>query len=358
MQKTAFALACLTTCLLIHTAQAGDCWVRTIENPTTGFGDASTSKRYASLRQALLKAEAAQRADPVLNAIPNVRYQLHRYMGVPYHPGAHLSAESSVYLHKPDAWEGKCGLKRWADTVHFASLEVEFNNLRALEGEVDDGAALTDARFVLEPQITGRNGGYPIYENRVLVLTPDGIPPFASVSVGEYLDDWQRKLKAQRDESRANMQELDIEGMTAYVRQLRKSDPKAAADLQKTLDEATRMASRGDPRLDAEWNDLQRLRAALSPAERARPVYISPKSGEQRPFGYAKPGDEGARKLVKVNPALWAGKRNENAVQVVTLEAFLNKHETFVAEDDANQASARGWVYRVDVAPYKALLSR
>jgi hypothetical protein len=355
MKTGIITMAFLSASLLNQPAQAGDCWVGTVENPVTSFGDAATGKRYAALRQTLLKAEAAQRADAALNAIAKVRYQLHRHIGGPGYPGAPLSAESSVYLHKPDAWAGQCGLKPWADTVHFASLEVQFNTLRALEG----GAQLTDTRFIREPEITGRNGGYPIYENRVLVLTAGGVSPFVPVTVGEYLDDWQRQLKAGREEARANAQDgPDPAEMAAYVKQLRKTDPKAAADLQKSLDELVRVAANGDPRLDAEWNELQRLRASLSPAERARPVYLTAEAMARWRFGYAKANDAGARKLVKVNPALWAGKFSEHAVRVVTLEAFLNKPETFIAEDDAHQAAARDWIKRVDMGPYWALLTK
>lgn len=355
MKTRTMAMACLAAGLLIQPAQAGDCWVGTIENPVTGFGDATTGKRYAALRQTLLKAEAAQRADASLNAIAKVRYQLHRYIGAPDHPGAPLTAKSSVYLHKPDAWAGQCGLKPWADTVHFANLEVQFNTLSALES----GAQLTNPHFIREPEITGRNGGYPIYENRVLVLTAGGIPPFVPVTVGEYLDDWQRQLKAGREEARANAQDgPDPAEMAAYVKQLRKTDPKAAADLQKSLDELVRVAANGDPRLDAEWNELQHLRASLSPAERARPVYLTAEAMERWRFGYAKANDKGARKLVKVNPALWAGKSSEHAVRVVTLEVFLNKPDTFIVEDDAHQAAARDWVKRVNVGPYQAMLTK
>ncbi len=334
----------------IASAQAGDCWVKTLENKVTGHGDATAGKRYAALRQALMKAEAVQRSDAAINAIPGVRYQVHRYIGVPYHPGAPLSGDSTIYLHKPDAWAGQCGLKPWADNVHFASLEVELNNLRALEGPADGGVALTDTRFFYEPEITARRGGYPVYDNRILVLTAGGMAPFVPVTLGEYLDDWQRKLEDEKTQSQGDGQgAVQDQEWQAYIKQLRKSDPKAAADLQKSLDEAARMAA-ADFGVDGEWRELQRQRKSLGAAQLAQPVYLSAGAMERYRFGHARPDDAGARKLVKVNPALWSGKRGGQAVRVVTLEVFVNDAES------AEQAGIGSWLERVDVAPYRALL--
>jgi hypothetical protein len=348
-------LAALLLVLAIPAA-AGDCWVKTLENKVTGHGDATTGKHYAALRQALVQAEAVQRADAAINAIRNVRYQVHRYIGTAYHPGAPLSGESAIYLHKPDAWAGSCGLKPWADTVHFASLEVEFNNLRALEGPADGGGGLADTRYFHEPEITARRDGYPVYEGRVLVLTAGNLPPLVPVTLGEYLDAWQRTLQAEREQSRADGQAVaqDPE-WKSYIGQLRKTDPKAAAELQQSMDDAARMADTGDAGAESEWAELQRLRKSLGAAQRTQPVYLSADALERHRFGYARPGAEGARKLAKVNPALWAGRRSEQTVRVVTLEVFLNRSEVFAGDDDADQAAARSWLERVDVKPYLAL---
>lgn len=67
-------------------------------------------------------------------------------------------------------------------------------------------------------------------------------------------------------------------------------------------------------------------------------------------FGVSPPDADGARRLVKVNPALWTGRRGEQSVRVMTLEVFVNDG------DSAARAGADTWLERVDTAPYGVLL--
>jgi hypothetical protein len=345
----------ITGLVLLSQAHAGDCWVAADENRGTGFGTPITDQRFAAFRAVLRKAGAAQQADPFINAIPNVRYQAHLYIGVPYHPGAPLSGQSSVYLHKPDMWSGKCGLRRGADIVHFVELAMNLNNLRALETQSISGDNLGDTRFFHEPRLDAMRDGYPVYENSdgnlVLVITAGKIPPLTPVAVGEYLDYWHRTMLAERKENSRDMQETaDNQEWKAYIKELRKTDPKTAAELQKNMDDAARLASPdADP--GGEWAELQRLRSSLTSAQRAQPVYITAEAVARYRFGYARANDEGASKLVKVNPALWAGKRNESGVRSVTLEVLVQDGES------ARQAGATRWLNEVDVRSYQGLLS-
>jgi hypothetical protein len=139
--------------------------------------------------------------------------------------------------------------------------------------------------------------------------------------------------------------------MRAYIAQLRKTDPKTAAELQASLDEATRLAQAGDPAGNEEWQALQQQRAGLSPARRGQPVYLSSATMEGRRFGYTTAPSGDATPLVRVNPALWAGRKNESEVRSVALQ---------VRVQDADSAAASGadrWLERVDPRPYRALLN-
>ncbi len=342
---------------LFQPASAGDCWAPTRENPVTGYGDATTAKRYAPMRRALLQVEAAQRSDPGINAISRVRYQVHRYIGIPAHPGAPLSGKSAIMLHKPGAWAGRpgdCQLKPSADRTHFASLTVALNNLTGLSGLTDNGLDTLQAFF--EPALTGHQDGAPIFENRILVMTAGNVPAFVPVTVGEYLDHWNKRLQAEQAQARKDGQSLAEDGeWKAYIQELRKTAPKTAAELQKTLVDAAHLATEGSSEIQGEWAALQRQRAQLTKAQRAQPVYLSAEASDQYRFGYAQPGAEGARKLVKINPALWAGKPSVQAVRVVTLEVFLNRPEIFQTDDDAEEAEARAWLKRAALAPYRRL---
>lgn len=345
-RSQSLAIVCL---LLAATAvQAGDCWVPTVEG--------NADQRESALYRSLLAAEAAQRADAAINAIRAVRYQVHRSISVPMHARAPRSAESYIMLHKPDGWAGDCGLQPWADEVHYASLTVHFNDLRSLEGQLEAGTDIAELHPFYEPEITAYRAGFPVYENRVLVITPEGMPPFVPVTVGEYLDLWQRRLQAEQEQVRANGAELanDTE-MQAYIDRLHVTDPHTAADLQASLDEAAHMAATGA--VGDEWAALQRLRASLDPETRARPVYLSAVASEPYRFGYAELGSEDARKLVKVNPALWAGLHSDQDIRVVALEVHLNGGDAFADEADVYQSEAQAWLSHLDVHPYRRLLT-
>ncbi|GAB4406513.1 MAG: hypothetical protein OHK0048_26620 [Rhodoferax sp.] len=342
--------------LACETAAAGDCWVASVENQATGYGDAITARRHSGMLATLRKAEALLKDDSAINAMPNVRYQPHLYIGAPYHAGAPKSAQAVVFLHPPEMWSGRCGLKPGADIVHFAELEVTFNDLTALGAKAEiGGGGLSDAKYFVAPQRAGEHDGVTIYENaagnHVLVLTHRGVPAFLPLTVGEYLDDWHARLSVERAEMRRNLQPLteDQEWKT-HIAEMRKTDPKGAAELHKEMEEAARLAQAGDPHGNEEWEALQRLRRTLTRAERAQPVFVPSASVEPYRFGYVTTKSEDACALVKINPALWAGTGNDDAVRTVVLRVLVQDGES------TRRAGADRWLERVDLRPYRALL--
>lgn len=104
---------------------AGDCWVAGVD-----AGDRFHAASNQELRVSLLQAEQVLRADSAANAIQGVRYQVHRSIDwEARHPGAPLAGTIQAYLHRPEAWAGKCALVGHADDIHFAALSVNLNAL-------------------------------------------------------------------------------------------------------------------------------------------------------------------------------------------------------------------------------------
>lgn len=355
-KKRVLVAGLLAGTVLTGQAWAGDCWVRTVENDGTGYGDTITAKRHAPMLATLHKAEAALKADPVINAIPNVRYQQHLYIGVPYHAGAPKTGQSSIFLHKPEMWSGRCGLKPGADIVHFVELEVVLNDLTSLGAKAEiEGGDLSDAKYFVAPNKVGERDHSPIYENdagnRILVMTYGDLQVFLPLTVGEYLDDWHARLSAEREEMRRNLQPLtEDRAWKSYIAEMRKSDPKGAAELQKEMDEAARLAQAGDPHSNAEWDALQHLRRTLTKDQRAQPVFVTSASVQQYRFGYVTRQSEDAAAMVKINPALWAGERNDDSVRTVVLQVLVQDGES------TRNSGADRWLDRVDLRPYRALL--
>jgi hypothetical protein len=301
----------------------------------------------------LARAGDLMRGDAAIHAMPEVRYRLHRSVSVSQHRGAPAAATAQVMLHRADAWEGRCGLKPWADRVHFGALSVHLNDLTSVLRPL----AVNDDMLqgFMAPRETGRVAGHPVYDGRLLVLTAGGLPPFVPVTVGAYLDAWQRHLDAGAAASRQDLRALTQDGdWKAAIAELERSDPKAAAELRRTLAEARQMAQDDDP--SGQRTALRGLRRSLSAAQLAAPAYVSADAMEERPFAVAAADAPGAQALVQVNAALWRG-AGSLAVRVVALEVFLNKSDTFDTPDDSAQAAARAWLRQVDPKRYASLLT-
>jgi hypothetical protein len=333
--------ALLAFVLSTGAAHAGDCWVADAAHATTGPRAAQLERTAQLLRR-----------DSAINAVQGVRYELHRHASVAQHAGAPGAAETAVWLHAPDAWQGRCGLKAWAGNVYPATLSVHFNDLAAVMTEAaPEGGGL---QATLAPRETARVGGYPVYEGRLLVITPRGLPPFVPVSAGQWLDAWQRHLDAAAAETRADLGEFGAGDWAAAVAQVERQDPAAAADLRRSLAEAQRLATEADP--TGERAALQAWRASLSPAALAAPAWVSSAAADRQRFALASPDAPGAQAVVQVNPALWRG-AGPAAVRVVALQVYLNRPETFDGPDSPLDAAARGWLQRVQPQPYAALLT-
>lgn len=253
-RRFAAAVATLTATLALASfaARAGDCWVASARPPASG---------HATLERVLDAAEAAQRADTAINAIPDVRYRIHRHVDAPAYQGAPRAAVSYVMLHQPGSWAGSCGLVKWADNVHFASLSVHLNDLRAVRtSDASSGLPGLDAFF--EPEATARSAGATIYEDRVLVITHAGVAPFVPVSVGEYLDAWARRITDEQAQMRGEAAPHEDPQWKRHLAELRRTDPQAAAELERAMHEAGTCLQQAEEFSSSELADLDRLRAS------------------------------------------------------------------------------------------------
>ncbi len=332
---------------------AGDCWVDTVDD-----GSEIDSPMNAGLRAKVLQAERALRADRGINAIDRVRYQAHRFVEYqPLHPGAPLSAHVDVYLHKPRSWAAGCALREYADEISFASLNLTLNSLGELASLGGDSFTEEDLGAFLEPPLTGRRDGYPVYAHRVLVITPPGIEPLTPVSVVEYLDFWERRLTADAEQMTADAQP-DGEWL-AYIAQLEQSDPQQAAELRQTLSEGAVTLGQGKSLVTEQLQRLRQRRDSLSMAQRRAPVYLTNEAMEREPFGYATAPGAGAQRLVRVNPALWQGARSSQSVRSVVLRIGVSAGGPFDNGDrDPQSDQASAWFDAIDLAPYRALLDQ
>jgi hypothetical protein len=343
--------AMLLSLTLAGPALAGDCWVDTVDD-----GSEINMPMNAGLRTKVLQAEQALRADAGINAIDRVRYQAHRFIGYqPLYPGAPLAAHVDIYLHKPRSWAEGCSLREYADEISFASLNLTLNDLGALASLGGDSFTEEDLGAFLEPPLTGRRDGYPIYAHRVLLITPPGIEPLTPVSVAEYLDFWERRLTADAEQMTADAQP-DGEWL-AYIAQLEQSDPQQAAELRQTLSEGAVTLGQGQTLVTEQLQRLRQRRDSLSPAQRRAPVYLTSEAMEREPFGYATAPGAGAQRLVRVNPVLWQGARSSQSVRSVILRIGVSAGGPFDNGDrDPQTDQASAWFDATDLAPYRALL--
>jgi len=335
-------------------AVAGDCWVETIRNDATGDGGHYQDARFSRLRNQLESAARSLHDDPAINAIGNVRYQTHLYIGAKAHEGGPLSAQASVYLHDKKSWLEGCKLERWADRVHFASLSLHFNSLLAL-APASAGSPLSPPFFV-QPAQTGQVAEYPIYDDKALVITADGVPPFVAVTLKEYLSWWQETMVDERRAWQAEQEGSaeDREAWQHYLEELQTTDPSQARELEETMQLAQ---SSYPPEAEAEWQAFQQLYQGLSTDELQRPVFLQSDTTTPYRFEYSLTPSVSTHPLVKINPLLWDQRDRPDAIKVITLEVYINGKASFESPDDRARSVALDWLHNVDPAPYLRLLT-
>lgn len=242
----------------------------------------------------------------------------------------------------PRAWSaGACAVRKGAGTG--GGLLVLANALGPVNA-ARTSASFTDSagEMFLEPKVTRRVAGFPVYEDHVLMVTNSARPLLVPVSVERVLKaqamDLRKMISSSREEE--SVQESGsgsaamagaIKQLEALYEQMRETDPKGAAELKTNIEKMrkTTPAVRDVERRSADTlgaladRHSERLRrleahlASLSSAERAAQAYMGGKSRDEWELGRA--GDEGAYPLVSLNPAFFDRSAPRGAIQLLAL---------------------------------------
>jgi hypothetical protein len=274
----------------------------------------------------------------------------------------------TLSMYGADAWTAPCTLKPGADWD--TQLLVVAN---VLGPAITDGrsASFTDDRggMYIEPKVTRRVAGYPVYEDRVLIVTNRTQPLLVPVTVGRVLEARKAELRdliakgraAQQDEKGSDAMTGAIAQMEALYEQMRQTNPEAAAQLKANIEKmrATtpkvqavegQNAATLNASLGRNADDLRRLDShlsSLSPSARGARAYIGGEHPDE--WGLASAGDEGALPLVSFNDDFFDRTAPRSALQVLAL----------IPRGSEDGASA-GWkiLESIDYSAVAALLTK
>lgn len=294
----------------------------------------------ATMRRELTKVDAALR--PQLEAVraqPRVVSGWERRFpwASPPDTGPYFGYYT-LSMYDANAWTGPCTLKPGAEWD--AQLLVVANVLGPV---ITDGrsASFTDDRggMYIEPKVTRRIAGYPVYEDRVLIVTNRTHPVLVPVTVGRVLEARKAELRdliakgnaAQQDETGSDAMAGAIAQMEALYEQMRQTNPEAAKELKANIEKmrATtpqvqavegQNAATLNASLRRNSDALRRLDAyiaSLSPSAREARAYIGGRHASE--WGLASPGDEGALPLASFNDDFFDTTAPRSALQVLAL---------------------------------------
>ena len=247
----------------------------------------------------------------------------------------------SLSWYGRSSWGGPCALKKGAS---WDGQLVVVANAVGTANAAGTSASFTDSAgdMFIEPRVTRRIAGLPVYEDRVLIVTNISRPMLIPVSVERVLRAQMADLRKAIAESRqeASKQESGsgsaamtdaIKQLEALYEQMRKTDPKGAAELKTNIEKMrqTTPAVRDVEGQSADTlqafvsRDTEQLRrlerhlASLSRAERGAQAYLGGKSQDE--WGLARAGEEGAYPLVSYNPKFFDRAAPHTALQLLAL---------------------------------------
>jgi hypothetical protein len=279
---------------------------------------------------------------PALLRLDDARQRVNTFIGHSAVPGGGNLVTIRGTLYPRNTWVGECGLTAGPEFFNSGFLYVGFNQVSdifATRAVAVKGDGLT---AYLEPQVTERVQGEPLYDAGMVVLTPPGVTPWAPVSVDEYLAFKGRELdaavaSAQETLTRTSEGTFDKARGDRTVAEMQKTDPKAAAELRKVLDQTARDFEEGKK---AAFAEAQKTRdharentaafkaalARLTPEERRAQARVG--SG---PYGLAPAGQNGRGALVKLNPALSDPALLKRRVHLIVV-SFTANNQKFVPD--------------------------
>ncbi|MCB1041989.1 MAG: hypothetical protein KDC35_03570 [Acidobacteria bacterium] len=283
----------------------GDCWLAPVVS-TVGQQSEKWIERIQS--------------DPVIQDIPDVRFQIH----------IHESHTATIYLHKPDSWQGACQLVPWADNVCFATITFSVGSGDRLLGASLNRLEDDHLRAFVAPPITGSNMSAPIFGKRMLVYSAE--TPTLAVSIDEVLAFFERQVA----QPPPGLTQDERDAWLTYIEELRVSDPQAADELADSLRE-------GDSLIDswqADESEWVHLRNSYTPYQLSQPAFLSADALATSRIALAASQSD-AVPLVQLNPQ----------ASYLIIEVFMNN------EGDSQQDQLESALTRIDVSRYLDLLA-
>jgi hypothetical protein len=243
----------------------------------------------------------------------------------------------------PRAWSaGACALRKGAGSggglLVVANAAGPVNAARTTASFTDG-----EGEMFIEPRVTRRVAGFPVYEDHVLIVTNSSRPILVPATVERVLQaqaaDLRKMLASTREEQ--SVQESGsgsaamadaIKQLEALYEQMRETNPKGAAELKANIEKMRKTAAPAVRDVEGRMADTlrvfagqhsERLRrleahiASLSSAELAAQAYVGRKSRDEWGLGHA--GDEGAYALVSLNPAFFDRAAPRGAIQLLAL---------------------------------------
>lgn len=287
-------IACVFVLFYFHInkakAQASkDCspWVPTIEQYYNNGNRVTSKPEFLKLRKAALSIDSMVKKNPHFASIAPARFRTSMVLT----NGRPQSVQLNIKAYSKDGWDNKCGIIPQADRIaaddaaicvainqtgfHYTALEIsptQDENLNAFK----------------EPVITKTIGGQPLYyqskANHFLLMTYNGQVPWEPVTLEEYLDYIERrllkKIKDFEAENKANPTTITVKDpkKDPYYIELKKTDPKAAAEFlvlaekmsrqaETNNKEMDRLTADGNAELKGDLAEFKTLRASFSAAE-------------------------------------------------------------------------------------------
>lgn len=338
---------------VVHEAPKGGmsgCWTTRKEE------DASTRPAFATLRQAMLAAEALLRGNAAFMAATEpVRYRTSLSAG-PYE-------ESGARLHvKAVAERKQDGARVWAGTT---GCEV-IPQVDRIGGSIAQVSVFfnTNGPFVNEagtpPVRTGELAGYPEYNGWVLI-TKDGRLPWLPETLDDALRAEAERRSRALDEwnhSRATMKAPDPVWIQQTYEMFKKTDPAGAekfvASMKATAQEFQARQgefARQTAALEQAVAEVARYRATFTAAQLAMPAVYADPAIHSLQLTNLRPGEASKAIRVKADPS-FPGPKTSARIQLIAL--------LIAPEPDPAKTDRQAWRERIrqtfDIKGLAALL--
>jgi hypothetical protein len=316
--------------LFSGTASALDCWVPTLD----ATQPAHKKMPLPNLRALVAAGEQMVRDNPHFKAMPRpIRIRARYAVGPSY---VNLNVDAS----QPIVWKGTCDLLPQAlDCCVDGGINIMVNTPESVLYRVHSD--VKDVNFFRQPKETGRVGGWPSYEDKVL-MSVGGRLPWLPVTIGEYIDYEERREREKRAEVLARRPKLygvDPAKVQKTYEKMKKSHPAEAeqylADMKAQMpaleEQHRKRAERGDQLAAEKLTRILQARASFTPEQLAAPMYYG--SG---PLNIARPGDPQAYALVKPDPD-FPDRSDPDRVQLITVYTSVSKDDPILERRDTMQ---------------------